>query len=74
MLMEWLEWERDRVRDQVVAATIAGHPQDALLRSGAALTFDHILKSLKTPSPIATMSDDEFKGDPARRPSRKDDE
>ena len=73
MLMEWLEWERARVREIVLAETVAGHPQGALLRSGAAITFDHILRSLKTPSPIANLSDEEFT-DPARRPSRKDDE
>lgn len=72
MLTEWLEWERDRTREIVLAETVAGKPQSALLRSGASLTFDHILRSLKTPSPIANLSEDEFT-DPARRPSRKDD-
>jgi hypothetical protein len=71
MLTEWLEWERERTRELVLAETVAGRPQGALLRSGSSLTFDHILKSINTPSPIATISDDEFK-DPARRPSRKD--
>jgi len=71
MLVEWLEWERERTRDIVLSETVAGKPQSALLRSGASLTIDHILKSIRTPSPIATLSDDEFT-DPARRPSRKD--
>jgi hypothetical protein len=72
MLTEWLEWERDRTREIVLAETVAFRPESALLRSGASITIDHILKSLRTPTPIATLTDDEFT-DPARRPSRKDD-
>ena len=69
LIIEWLEWEREQARELVLTATVTGG--DPKLRAGSSVTFDHILKRLKTPAPIAEISDDDFI-DPARRPSRKD--
>jgi hypothetical protein len=71
IVIEWLEWERERAKDLVLATTVAGHGPAAILRAGSAVTFEHILRALNTPKAIAEMDDEEFK-DPARRPSRKD--
>ena len=69
LLIEWLEWEREQARELVLTASLTGG--NPALRAGSSVTFDHILKRLETPAPIAEMSDDDFI-DPARRPSRKD--
>jgi len=73
MLTEWLEWERERAKELVLSLTVDGKPEAARLRAGSSITFDHILRSLKTPLAIAALEDEPFK-DPARRPSRKDDD
>ena len=69
MIMEWLEWEKQQARDLVLFLAAQGQPTS--VRAGAAVTFDHILASLKTPAPIAELDDERY-ADPARRPSRKD--
>ena len=70
LIIEWLEWEREQAREQVLTATVTGG--DPKLRAGSSLTFDHILRALKTPAAIADVSDDDFI-DSARRPSRRKD-
>lgn len=75
MLTEWLEWEREQAREmvlQAVSATSAPAP-DARLRAGVVLAIDAIMRSLNTPVSLAEMDDDKFV-DPARRPSRKDED
>ena len=69
LIIEWLEWEREQARELVLTASLTGG--NPALRAGSSVTFDHLLRALKTPAPIAEMSDDDFI-DPARRPSRKD--
>lgn len=70
MIMEWLEWERERAREIVLGNAALGQPTQIM--AGKALAFDHLLASLHTPKPIADMPDDDFR-DPAQRPSRRKD-
>jgi len=71
MLTEWLEWERAAALELVHEATVM--KEDPALRSGTVIAIDHILKSLHTPLAIADLPEEKFK-DPARRPSRKDED
>ncbi len=69
IIIEWMEWERDRARDLVLQATLEGKGNEPIIRAGSAVTFEHILRALKTPVAIAEIADDDFV-DPARSPRR----
>lgn len=72
LVIEWLEYERERAKELVLAAAVAGDTANQQLRAGSAVTFSHILAALKTPVAISELDAETFR-DPARRPNRKDD-